>query len=128
MFAPKVTKSKTQPAMRSESGRGREAAKPAVEDAVEPDFELAAIKGQIKSDIAALGDVEENLVRMQAKANSAEAKWNKSWHDLTYEQVAPYGYKPADLDRMRSLEDAALESIKKRIADLTSKYSAKIPH
>jgi hypothetical protein len=84
-----------------------------------------AIKAQMKEDLKALGDFEDNLVRMQAKPNSA-VKSNKSWHEITYDQVKPYGYRPADVDKMRGLEDTALQAIKDRIAKLTADYRVKI--
>ena len=71
-------------------------------------------------DLIALGDIESNLVSMRKDAN--ESKSNKSWNDVTYDQMKKYGYEAGDVDRVRTREAAELEVIKKKIAEMTAKY------
>lgn len=85
----------------------------------------AVVKEEMKSELRALGDMEENLVRMRHDANSG-MKSNKSWNDLTYEQAKPFGYTNTDVDKIRGREATALAIIKDKIASLTAHFKAKV--
>jgi hypothetical protein len=78
------------------------------------------VKAKMTEDLIGLGDIESNLVRMRKDAN--ESKSNKSWNDVTYEQVKKYGYENNDVDDMREREGKELETIKQKIAEMTAKY------
>ena len=79
-----------------------------------------AVKAKMTEDLIGLGDVESNLVRMRKDAN--ESKSNKSWDDVTYEQLKKYGYENSEVDDMRKREEKELETIKQKIAEMMAKY------
>jgi hypothetical protein len=79
-----------------------------------------AVKAKMTEDLIGLGDIESNLVRMRKDAN--ESKSNKSWNDVTYEQMKKYGYENSDVDDTRKREGKELETIKQKIAEMTAKY------
>lgn len=72
------------------------------------------------ADLVALGDLESNLVRMRADANGF--KGNKSWEEITYDQVKQFSYESTDVDAMRLRGAKELEMIKAAIADLVKRY------
>jgi hypothetical protein len=71
-----------------------------------------AIKAKMIADLIGLGDIESNLVRMRKDAN--ESKSNKSWNDVTYEQMKKYGYENSEVDAMREREAKELEPSSRR--------------
>ena len=70
----------------------------------------------------ALGDIPENLVRMDRGANGRKS--NRSWEEITYDEMKEFGYDAADVNRMRIQEKKALEIILGRIADITQEFKA----
>ena len=83
-----------------------------------------AVKAEIRADLEALGDFEENLVAMQAGAN--REKWMHSWHDIDPERMKPFGYTAGDVNKMRGLEDTALKKVLEKIEGLAKTYRAKL--
>jgi hypothetical protein len=79
-----------------------------------------AVRAKMTEDLIGLGDIESNLVRMRKDAN--ESKSNKSWNDVTYEQMKKYGYESNDVEDMRRREGTELATIKQKIAEITAKY------
>ncbi|MFD4601983.1 DUF4157 domain-containing protein [Streptomyces sp. NPDC058464] len=82
----------------------------------------AEVQAVLRQELAALGDLPENLVRMRADANGSSLKSNKSWADISYAKAEKFGYSVSDVDGARAREEQAYAEILRRIEELTAKY------
>jgi hypothetical protein len=85
----------------------------------------AEVQAVLREELAALGDLPDNLVRMRADANGSSLKSNKSWAEIPSSQAEKFGYSEADVKAVRLREDRAHAEILKRIEELTSTYAKK---
>ncbi|MER5519422.1 DUF4157 domain-containing protein [Streptomyces sp. NPDC002763] len=83
----------------------------------------AEVQAVLRNELAALGDLPDNLVRMRADANGSSLKSNKSWADIPYAKAAKFGYSAADVDAIRAREAQTYADILRRIEELTAKYT-----
>ncbi|MGW1877917.1 eCIS core domain-containing protein [Streptomyces sp. NPDC001975] len=83
----------------------------------------AEVQELLRNELAALGDLPDNLVRMRADANGSSLKSNKSWADIPYAKAAKFGYSVADVDAIRAREAQTYADILRRIEELTAKYT-----
>jgi hypothetical protein len=80
------------------------------------------IKARMEQALSDLGDIPENLVRMDRGANGRKS--NRSWEQITYGEMKEFGYDAPDVNRMRIQEKKALQIILERIADITQEFKA----
>ncbi|MFD3584527.1 DUF4157 domain-containing protein [Streptomyces sp. NPDC058683] len=83
----------------------------------------AEVQALLRNELAALGDLPDNLVRMRADANGSSLKSNKSWADIPYAKAAKFGYSASDVDAIRAREAQTYADILRRIEELTAKYT-----
>ncbi|MFE6868108.1 hypothetical protein ACFVFS_16285 [Kitasatospora sp. NPDC057692] len=82
------------------------------------------VQAELYEHLKGLGDHRDNLRRMEASAN--RSKNNRSWHELSYDDAARYGYTPEQVNAVRKLEDEALDAILRRIEELRVTYTARV--
>ncbi|MER5355048.1 hypothetical protein ABT093_32595 [Kitasatospora sp. NPDC002551] len=80
-----------------------------------------AVQEELYRALQALGDHKDNLRRMGHSANSS--KNNRSWHEITYDEAARFGYTTRQVDEIRVAEDKALAALLRRIEELRTHYT-----
>ncbi|MEU9154661.1 DUF4157 domain-containing protein [Streptomyces sp. NPDC048417] len=83
----------------------------------------AEVQAVLRNELAALGDLPDNLLRMRADANGSSLKSNKSWADIPYAKAQKFGYSASDVDAVRAREARAYAEVLRRIEELTAKYT-----
>jgi predicted phosphohydrolase len=83
------------------------------------------IKGEIRRALEGLGDVRDNLWPMESRANQ-HMKGARSWHHVSFEEAADFGYTPDDVRSMRREEDRMRREIKARIEQLVRHFESQL--
>ncbi len=82
-----------------------------------------AVKARMVKALGDLGDLANNLVRMDEKANNLKS--NKLWQDIPYGDMKDY-YTAPEIDAMRAKEAEALKSILDQVAKDTDEFRAAV--